>query len=171
MSALLVGLLFLVALLDWILPVQLAYLGIVPRTLEGLVGVIFSPLLHYNAAHLTANAFPLFALLVLLFWDRRYFPEEALLWIWLASGFGTWLIGRGDAIHIGASSIVYGLVAYLIAAAWWIRSWRALLVAALVVIFYGGIFFGLLPQRGPISWEGHFAGALAGWWVAKKHHG
>jgi membrane associated rhomboid family serine protease len=170
-SALLVALLFAVALLDWLLPVQLIQLGILPRTARGFVGIIFSPVLHYSWAHLTANAFPLFILLVLLFWDSRYWPEAALLWVWLASGLGTWLIGRGDAIHIGASSIIYGLVVYLIAAGWWIRNWRAILVGVFVLLFYGGIFFGIMPQRGLVSWEGHLAGVLAGWWVAKKHHG
>lgn len=169
-SSLSVALLFLVEFLDHILPVSLDELGIVPRTPRGLAGIIFSPLLHSNWAHLMANAFPLFILLIVLFWDRRYYPEHALISIWVASGFGTWLIGRGNAIHIGASSVIYGLVVYLIAAGWWMRSWRAVIVAALVLVFYGGIFYGVLPQRGMISWEGHLAGAFAGWWVARRNH-
>jgi membrane associated rhomboid family serine protease len=169
-SSLSVGLLILIELLDYVLPFSPDVLGIVPRTGRGLLGIIFSPVLHYNWAHLMANAFPLFVLLILLFWDRRYYPERALVSIWLASGFGTWLIGRGDAIHIGASSIIYGLVVYLIAAGWWMRSWRAVIVAVLVLIFYGGIFYGVLPQKGMVSWEGHLAGALAGWWAARKNH-
>lgn len=169
-SVLLVSLLFLVALLDRMLPLDLRALGVLPRTLPGLVGILCSPLLHMNGAHLMANAVPFFVLLFVLFWDRRYHPERTLMWIWIGSGAGTWLIGRGNTIHIGASSVIYGLVVYLIAAGWWMRNWRAMAVAVLVLIFYGGIFYGVLPQRGFVSWEGHLAGAIAGWAVAKWNH-
>lgn len=161
----------LVTVLDWLLPIDLRVFGIVPRTPRGLIGIAFSPLLHMGFLHLFANAAPLFVLLVLLFAHPEYAPVETLGWIWLGSGLGTWLIGRGGAVHIGASSLIYGLVAYLIAAAWWVRSWRAGLIAALVLLFYGGIFFGLLPQHGIISWEGHLAGAIAGMLVARSKHG
>src|SRR5687767_10568153 len=68
--------------------------GILPRSGWGLVGIFFSPLLHYNYAHLTANALSIFMLLIVLFSHREYRPDVALGSIWLASGFGTWLIGR-----------------------------------------------------------------------------
>lgn len=169
-SSLLVGLMFLIALLDWILPMDLRVFGILPRTVRGLVGILVSPLLHLGFAHLAANALPLLVLLILLFGQHHYAPERTLAWVWLGSGFGTWLIGRGGAVHIGASSIIYGLVAYLIAAGWWMRSWRSILVAALVLLFYGGAFYGLLPQGGTVSWEGHLAGAVAGFIVARQTH-
>src|SRR6266576_3991753 len=116
-SALLVSVVFLVELADLILQraksQTLAGFGIVPRTVPGLIGIAFSPLLHASPTHLLANALPLFVLLVLLFWDRHYYPALTLASIWFFSGLGTWLIGRGDTVHIGASSIVFGLVAYL----------------------------------------------------------
>lgn len=169
-SSLVVGLMILVAVVDRFLPVPLNALGIIPRTVPGLIGIIFSPLLHLNAAHLLANALPLFVLLLFLFWDRKYHPVETLSVIWLASGFGTWLIGRGNSIHIGASAIIYGLVVYLIAAAFWMQRWRPAFVAIFVFVIYGGIFYGVLPQRGHVSWEGHLAGAIAGWWTARRNH-
>ena len=169
-SSVLVGIIISVAVLDYFLPLRLNALGIVPRTVPGLIGIAFSPLLHASSGHLLANSFPLFVLLILLFWDRRYHPAQTLGVIWIASGFGTWLIGRGQAVHIGASSIIYGLVVYLIAAAFWMKRWRPAFVAIFVFAIYGGIFYGLLPQRGHVSWEGHLAGAVAGWWAAKRNH-
>jgi len=178
-SALMVSLLFLVEVADLILQrekrLTLAGFGIVPRTVPGLAGIAFSPLLHASPAHLLANALPLFVLLVLLFWDRHYYPVLTLTSIWVFSGLGTWLIGRGSdggrpIVHIGASSIIFGLVAYLIVAGFLMRSWRSALVALVVFICFGGILYGLLPQAGPISWEGHLSGALAGIWAAKRNH-
>jgi membrane associated rhomboid family serine protease len=149
--------------------------GILPRSGWGLIGILFSPLLHYNYAHLTANAVSIFLLLVILFSHREYRPDVAFGSIWLASGFGTWLIGRSwggshPIVHIGASGVIYGLVTYLIAAAWWLRSWRSALWAILIFLLYGGIFYGVLPQPGIISWEGHLSGAIAGFAIARHQH-
>jgi membrane associated rhomboid family serine protease len=140
--------------------------GIAPRTSHGLLGILFSPLLHANFAHLAANAIPLLILLTILFWDQHYHPWQTLGSIWLVSGIGTWLIGRAGAIHVGASSIIFGLVAYLIVAGLLMRSWRSALTAVVVCIAFGGIFYGVLPKEGPISWEGHLCGAFAGLGVA-----
>jgi membrane associated rhomboid family serine protease len=174
-SALMVSVLFLVEAADLLLRREahqtLDGLGIAPRTIRGLGGILFSPLLHAGPAHLLANALPLFILLVLLFWDRHYYPRTTLCIIWFFSGLGTWLIGRGGgAVHIGASSIIFGLTAYLIVAGFLMKSWRSALVALLVLLGFGGIFYGVLPQAGPISWEGHLSGALAGIWAARRNH-
>src|SRR5207244_7484769 len=124
-SALMVSVLFLVEVADLLLRrekhLTLAGFGIVPRTVSGLVGIAFSPLLHASPAHLLANALPLFVLLVLLFWDRHYYPVLTLSSIWFFSGLGTWLIGRGSdngrpIVHIGAGSVSFGRVASLIVA-------------------------------------------------------
>lgn len=155
--------------------ITLGGFGIVPRTLPGLAGIVFSPLLHASPAHLLANALPLLILLILLFWDRNYHPFITLCSIWFFSGLGTWLIGRGSdgrrpIVHIGASSIIFGLVAYLIVAAFLMRSWRSAIVAIVVLIAFGGILYGVLPHHGLISWEGHLCGVLAGIWAAKRNH-
>ena len=164
-----VGVLFLVTVVQVVFGVPLAELGIVPRTLRGLVGIVFSPCLHASLSHIAANAIPLFMLLVMLLSDRSYQPWRTMIWIWGLSGLGTWLIGRGGSVHVGASSIVFGLAAFLIIAGLRLRSWRSLAVAVVVVMFYGGIFYGALPHRGPISWEGHLCGLIAGVWIAVRN--
>jgi membrane associated rhomboid family serine protease len=178
-SGLMVSTLFIVEFADLFLQharhTTLAGFGIVPRTIPGLAGIAFSPLLHASPAHLLANALPLFVLLILLFWDRHYSPVLTLASIWFFSGLGTWLIGRGSdegrpIVHIGASSIIFGLVTYLIVAGFMMKSWRSAIVALLVLVGFGGIFYGVMPHAGPISWEGHLSGALAGVWAAKRNH-
>ena len=165
-SALMIGVLFLVMLAEVFLKLPVSQLGIVPRTVPGLIGIIFSPLLHGSWHHLLANSVPLFVLLVILLSNPKYHPYATLGFIWLASGIGTWLIGRGASVHIGASSVVFGLAAFLIVAGLTMRSWRSATIAIFVFVFYGGIFYGALPQPGPISWEGHLCGAVAGAWRA-----
>jgi membrane associated rhomboid family serine protease len=163
-----VGILFVVTAAEALLHVPLRQWGILPRTLRGLVGIVFSPLLHANFSHLAANTVPLFVLLLLLLGNREYRPVRTLAMIWLASGLGTWLIGRGQSVHIGASSLIFGLAAFLIVVGLQARSWQSALIAVLVFVAYGGIFYGALPQAGPISWEGHLSGAVAGVWAARQ---
>jgi membrane associated rhomboid family serine protease len=169
-SAVLVGLLFIVHILNVMTQMRLNAFGIEPRTTRGLLGILFSPFLHGNAAHIVANATALLALLFLLFVNPKYRAEETLLMIWLGSGLGTWLIGR-PSLHVGASAIIYGLIVYLIAAGWWMKGWRPVIAACVVLFFYAGAIFGLVPNDSKVSWEGHLAGAIVGWMVARYQHG
>jgi membrane associated rhomboid family serine protease len=169
-SAIIVLALFFVFYVNLFVGGRLNGLGILPRTAWGLAGIVFSPLLHYNQAHLTTNGISLFILLVILFSHREYRADSALIAIWLLSGFGTWILGRPNSIHIGASGVIYGVVTYLVASAWWLRSWRSAGLAVLILFLYGGIFYGLLPQQGFISWEAHLSGAVAGILVAQSQH-
>lgn len=154
---------------DW----DLDRFGVRPREPFGLIGVVFSPLLHQDFAHLAANGPPLFALLLILFWNPRYFPERSLFLIRVLGELGTWLIGRGDAVHIGASSLVYGLISYLIVAAVWMQCWRALFFSIAVFLYFvlfGWFFDGLFHVERRVSWEGHLSGAVAGFWTAWINH-
>ncbi len=144
--------------------------GILPRTASGLMGILFAPVLHGSWSHLMVNTGPLLVLLALLFMNPRYRPWSSLAALWIFSGLGTWLIGRGGTMHIGASGLIYALVAFLVVAGWRLRQWLAFLVAIGVVVFYGGLFLGAIPwlvERG-VSWEGHLMGAVAGVLVAAR---
>src|ERR1043166_4278570 len=94
-----IAVLFLVLGADRLLHLHLERFGVLPRTKPGLIGVAFAPFLHGNMKHLLANAVPLFVLLVVLLSNPAYHPYRTLFFIWIASGFGTWLIGRGTAVH------------------------------------------------------------------------
>jgi membrane associated rhomboid family serine protease len=173
-SCVIVGIIFIVHLLNTMTAMQLNAFGIRPRTALGLIGVVCSPFLHASAAHVTANCSALLVLLFLLFLNRKYRAEETLLLIWFGSGFGTWLIGRSSAqhpeIHIGASSIIYGLIVYLIVASVWMKGWRPVIAAIVVLFLYAGAIYGVLPTTQRISWEGHLSGAIVGFLVARYHH-
>lgn len=162
------GFLFASELVDQLGLYPLDSLGILPRTLIGLRGILFAPLLHANFTHLLANTVPLIVLLALLGADERNRPCIALASIWFFSGLGTWIIGRGGAVHLGASSVIFGAASFLIVAGWMAGSWRAILVSCLVLFAFGGIFHGVLPQQGHVSWEGHLSGAVSGVMTARS---
>ena len=145
--------------------------GIVPRTERGLWGILFAPFLHANVAHLAANSISL----LILGWLTLAFAGRRTFWIVSASaalgaGLCAWTFGAPGTVHIGASGVIFGLAAYLILAGFMMRRWQAALVAVVLVVLFGGMFYGVLPQEGPVSWESHLSGALAGVWAARRHH-
>ena len=144
--------------------------GVKPRTLSGLSGVVLAPFLHGGFGHLIANTLPLvvFAWVIMLRETWHFFVVAAFTAV--VSGLGIWLIGR-DAIHIGASGMIFGLFGYLLLLGWYERSFVSIIVSLLVFFFYGGMIFGVLPTQGWISWEGHLCGFLAGVLAARLHAG
>ncbi|HUF20040.1 MAG TPA: rhomboid family intramembrane serine protease, partial [Burkholderiales bacterium] len=72
-----------------------------------------------------------------------------------------WLFGRA-AIHVGASGLVYGLVAYIFFAGVLRRDRRAVAASMLVFFLYGSLAWGVLPIEPGVSWETHLAAALIG---------
>lgn len=155
-----IAILYLVWLLDIFLP--LSRFGIIPRTQRGIVGIVTSPFLHANIRHLLSNTLPLMVLLVVLY---SFYPKKAMgviLISVLLGGLLVWIFGR-SANHIGASGLIYGLAAFLIANGIMEQKFIPLLISIAVAVIYGGLFWGLFPSyRTYISWEAHLFGAVAG---------
>ncbi len=160
--AIFVGAIWGVYLLEWILPIHLVAWGIVPRTLWGLVGIPLCPFLHVSLLHLISNTVPLVILLALLAGSRTR-SWETVAEIVLAGGGLLWLFGR-PAEHVGASGLVYGLIAFLIVAGFHEKRLVPLLVAILVGFLYGwSLLWGVLPSTASqVSWDGHLCSAIAG---------
>lgn len=135
--------------------------GIQPREMGTAYTIVTAPWLHSSFAHLGSNlsAFIVLAALCLLN-GIRYFVKASAIII-LLGGALVWLFGR-EATHIGASGWIFGLWSLTIALAWYDRSPRNMLISLGVVIFYGGMVFGVLPTQGYISLESHLFGAIAG---------
>jgi membrane associated rhomboid family serine protease len=161
-----VGVIWFVFVVGRILPFRLESFGITPRTLGGLVGILAAPFLHANLEHLINNSIPLTVLLLLLAGSKAD-SWAIVTYIVILSGVLLWLFGR-TAIHIGASSLIYGLVAYLIVSG--VREGRIVPLAIAIVVgfLYGGtLASGVLPRlKSHVSWEGHLCGAVAGGFVA-----
>jgi membrane associated rhomboid family serine protease len=158
---------FIFIVIFWIIQViqylglNFATFGILPRTVNGLLGIITAPFIHGDFQHLIANTLPFFILsfLLFLFYKRR--ASSFLLLIWITSGLLTWIIGR-SSWHIGASSVIYGMASFLVLGGIMSRNWKLILVSIVVAVAYYGLIWGIFPQDPSISWEGHLSGALAG---------
>jgi membrane associated rhomboid family serine protease len=137
-------------------------LGVVPRSVVGLRGILFAPFLHGGFAHLIANTVPLVVLgwLVMLRETRDFFVVWALSAF--VGGLGTWLIAPSNSVHIGASGVVFGFLGYLLARGWFERKALSVVLAAVAGVAYGGALFGVLPGQVGISWQGHLFGFLGG---------
>ncbi|MEP6510042.1 MAG: rhomboid family intramembrane serine protease [Dokdonella sp.] len=145
----------------WLLGWPMTDLGIRPRQLRGLVGILAAPFAHASLDHLMSNTLPLGLLATLTLYCYPRAARLALPLIWLLSGLGVWLFAR-DSVHIGASGIVHGLMFFLFVMGL-IRRDRLAVVTSLVVFFlYGSMLLSVLPHEEHVSFEYHLAGAIAG---------
>jgi membrane associated rhomboid family serine protease len=136
--------------------------GILPRSLEGLDGILWAPLLHGGIGHLMSNTLPLAVLggLIALRGAKRWATVTAF--IALVAGLATWVLAR-PSIHIGASMLVFGYITYLVTAGFFERRIGGVILGVAVLVFYGGtLLWGVLPIHQGVSWEGHLFGAVAG---------
>lgn len=159
-----IALIWLLEIVDiFILRGSLDAFGVRPRSVSGLSGILFAPLLHGGFGHLMANTIPLAVLGWLVLSTRKLanFVFISLV-IVLCAGLGTWLIAPRATVHIGASGLIFGYFGYLLAVAYFERSIASFALAVVVIFFYGGMIFGVFPRGGGISWQSHLFGLIGG---------
>ena len=163
-------LLWVIELINLALGHSLGQFGILPRTVSGLPGILLSPFLHGNPQHLGLNTLPILVLGFFMLTGGVRRCVEVSLTVIVLGGLFVWCVGR-EAYHVGASGLIFGWFGFLIADAWYQRSLRAVLVAVVTVIMYGGLIFGVLPSASYISWEAHLGGFIAGIAAARIFNG
>lgn len=153
---------WIVELVNLVLGHRLCALGIRPRTVIGLLGILFSPFLHGGVMHLALNTVPFIVLggLVVARGARQFL--ELSLFIVLVGGGAVWLFGRSGTVHVGASGLIFGYFGFLVARGWYERTLGSILIALLTVALYGGILVAVLPIYEYVSWQGHLFGLIAG---------
>lgn len=158
----LVGAMWALEVIDAATPGPLDALGIQPRDLDGLPGIVLAPLLHLGFGHLMANTVSLVALGLLIAFEGARRVAAVTVIAALASGLGVWLLAPASSITVGASGVVFGYAAYLIARGVVSRRALHIVVGVIVLVFWGtGLLAGLVPQAG-VSWQGHLFGAVGG---------
>src|SRR4249920_3343352 len=145
----------------WALGWNIDDLGIRPRDLGGLVGILTAPFAHASFEHLMSNTLPLGLLSALALYAYPRATRFALPLIWLASGLGVWLWAR-PSVHVGISGITHGLMFFLFVMGLLRRDRLGVALALLVFFLYGGMLMTVLPREVDVSFEYHLAGAVAG---------
>ncbi len=147
-------------------------LGILPREISGLKGIISSPFIHGDLKHLLSNTSPVLVLSIGILYFYRQKAWQVISLISIFTGLLIWIFARGGTYHIGASGLIYGFAFFLFFSGIIkkIRSFMA--ISLLIIAFYGSMLWGILPGEEGISWEAHLFGAITGSLVAflyRKH--
>ena len=143
--------------------------GLIPRDISimGFIGIFLYPFLHGSLGHIISNSIPLFVLTATLMANYQKLARKVVFLSILIGGCLLWIFGRGGTVHIGASGLIFSLIAFLVFNVFFRRDWRSLFVAVIIGFFYWTAIFGIFPGGDPnISWEGHLCGFLTGIYLA-----
>jgi cysteine synthase B len=110
------ALLYVIELFDQFTGQSLDSEGIVSRSLPGLAGILWAPLLHGGWEHLAANTVPflVFGFLAMAGGIAQWVVVTGTIWV--LSGLGVWLVGPSNTSTIGASGVIFGWLVFLLAA-------------------------------------------------------
>ncbi len=150
-----------VFLFEQISQISLSRFGLRPREGMGLLGLLTTPLLHGSLSHIGSNSLPLFVAGVAMLFLYPHASLRAWPMIYLGSAALAWVFAR-PSVHIGASGLVYGMLAFVFVSGILRRDLRSVGVSLMVWFFYGSMVWGVLPAGRGMSWELHLSGALVG---------
>ncbi len=157
-----------VTLIAQLFDLNLVYLGVYPRSISGLLGVLFAPLIHSGWSHLFSNTLPLIVGLLTALYTYPNASMRALPIIYFGSSALAWTFAR-PSYHIGASGFIFGILAFVFVSGILRRDMRAMAVSMIIWFMYASMIWGVLPIREGTSWEMHLAGAIIGVLVAIKY--
>jgi membrane associated rhomboid family serine protease len=136
--------------------------GIIPRNVGHLWGIVTAPFLHASFGHIFGNTIPFLILgsVIALAGVRRVIAVTTIAI--LISGAGVWLTASSGSETIGASGVVFGFAAYLVARGIFSRRVGELVIGALVGLIFGlSLLSDLIPHSG-VSWQAHLFGGIGG---------
>ena len=139
----------------------LIHLGVYPREISGLRGILFAPLIHGSFSHVFSNTLPLLILGTAMLLGYPRSSKFVFPIIYFGVGIMVWLFGR-PSFHIGVSGINFGLLTFVFVIG--ILRWdkRAIALSCLVFFLYGGMIWGVFPIERSVSFESHLSGAAIG---------
>lgn len=169
---------FLLTLVLWVIfyfdktqRLNLAEWGVVPRTVEGIPGIIAHFFVHGNFNHILSNTLSLLVLSLLMFIGYREIAFRVFALMLPMTGLLLWLGGRNmeegnGIVHIGASGVIFSLFGFLLLSGFIRRNKIVMSITALVIFLYGYMVWGIFPLEKQISWDGHLAGLISGFALA-----
>jgi membrane associated rhomboid family serine protease len=140
---------------------RILLLGIIPRQMRGLPGVLLAPLLHANFNHIFFNSIPLLVLSNFILINGFNYYLAVTLIITLLSGLTIWCFAK-PGLHIGASALITGYWGFLICNVYQNGTVTTIILGIISLYYFAGIFLGIFPSERGVSWQGHLFGLLAG---------
>lgn len=160
-SLIALAILWAIQLVNALLSYRLNRLGLYPRHIQGIPGILLSPLLHGSFTHLFFNSIPFFVLFDFILMDGQPFAIHLTFFIVVINGILLWLFGR-PGCHVGASGLIMGYLAYLLVSAYHSPSIKSVLLGLICLYYFGSLLLSVFPKEERVSWEGHFFGVIAG---------
>ena len=136
--------------------------GIYARNVGRIWGIFTAPFLHVSFAHLISNTIPFLFMGVIIALTGAGRLALVTGIVIVIGGLGTWLIAPAHVSTVGASGVVFGYAAYLLARGIFDRNLFELLTGAIVAAVWGGALLSSLVPHYGVSWQGHLCGAIAG---------
>lgn len=124
--------------------VRMITLGILPRSVDGLIGIITAPFIHSDLDHILSNTAPLLIVMTGMIYFYKELAYKVIATIWLMTGAWVWMFARPEW-HIGASGLIYGFVCFLFFSGIIRRDPRLTAISMLVTFLYGSLVWGILP--------------------------
>lgn len=160
-----VVILWVIKIFEVVFHFELGFLGVFPREVKGLPGIILAPFIHGDFNHLISNTLPFFILLSGLNYFYNKISIKVFLLIYILTGMCVWIGGR-SVYHVGASGVVYGLASFIFFSGIYRKNRSLLAISLLTIFLYGGMFWGLFPVKEGVSWESHLFGFVVGLLIA-----
>ncbi|MDR3442628.1 MAG: rhomboid family intramembrane serine protease [Legionella sp.] len=140
---------------------RILLLGIIPRRLRGLPGILLAPLLHADFNHIFFNSIPLLVLSNFVLINGLPYYLIVTLMITVLSGVAVWCLAK-PGVHVGASGLITGYWALLISNIYQSGTLTTIILGLISLYYFAGIFLGIFPREKGVSWEAHLFGLLAG---------
>jgi membrane associated rhomboid family serine protease len=136
--------------------------GIWPRNVAHLWGIVTAPFLHVSFAHLIDNTIPFVFMGVIIALRGALRLALVTAIVIMLGGLGTWLIAPGNTFTVGASGVVFGYATYLLTRGLFNRRALEILTGVIVGVVWGGALLSSLVPHYGVSWQAHACGAVAG---------
>ncbi|MFD0773699.1 rhomboid family intramembrane serine protease [Streptomonospora algeriensis] len=136
--------------------------GLRSWTLDDAWTVVTAPFMHAGFGHLLSNSVPFLVLGALVAFGGLWRFLWTTVIVVLASGIGVWLLAAPGTLTVGASGLVFGYFGYTVLRGIVERRTADIVIMICVILFYGTLIWGVLPQQAGVSWQAHLFGFLGG---------